>query len=467
MTGYLQARDEALADPSAFWLAAAERIDWVEPPTVGLDDSAAPLYRWFPDGVLNTCANAVDRHVAAGRGDVAAIRYDSPVTGTKATDHLRGAARPGLALRGGARRSRRGSRRPSARLHADDPRGGRGHARLRAPGGGALRRVRRVRAGRARGAHRRRRADGDRLGQLRHRAVASGGVQAAARRGAAAGPPRARRVRRPAAPEAARGDGGARRRLARAHLCLEAAWPGAGARDGSALHPLHLGHDGTTQGRRARQRRPRGRDGLVVRQRLRDGPRRHLVGGVGRRLGRRPLVHRLRAAHLRRDYCPVRGEAGRHPGRGSVLARDRRVRSGRPVHRSHGDPRDQEGGPRGAPHPGTRPVLAARPVPRRRAARSGHLLLGCRPARGPRRRQLVADGDGLADRQQPARARADDDQAGLARPCRFRGTTSVSWTARAWTCRPGRTVPSSSGSRCRQARCRPCGATTSATSTRT
>ncbi len=54
------------------------------PPSVGLDASTPPLYRWFPDGVLNTCANAVDRHVASGRGDRIAIRYDSPVTGTKA-----------------------------------------------------------------------------------------------------------------------------------------------------------------------------------------------------------------------------------------------------------------------------------------------------------------------------------------------------------------------------------------------
>ncbi len=54
MGSYEQARDQALADPSAFWLAAAERIDWVTAPTVGLDESDAPLYRWFPDGVLNT-----------------------------------------------------------------------------------------------------------------------------------------------------------------------------------------------------------------------------------------------------------------------------------------------------------------------------------------------------------------------------------------------------------------------------
>jgi propionyl-CoA synthetase len=85
MESYRDSRDRAQNDPSSFWLEAAERIDWVTPPTVGLDASAAPLYRWFPDGVLNTCANAVDRHVEAGRGERVAIRYDSPVTGTMAT----------------------------------------------------------------------------------------------------------------------------------------------------------------------------------------------------------------------------------------------------------------------------------------------------------------------------------------------------------------------------------------------
>jgi propionyl-CoA synthetase len=84
MTAYLRARGRALADPSGFWLEQCDRIDWIARPTVGLDDTAAPLYRWFPDGVLNTCVNAVDRHVAAGRGDRVAIQYDSPVTGTRA-----------------------------------------------------------------------------------------------------------------------------------------------------------------------------------------------------------------------------------------------------------------------------------------------------------------------------------------------------------------------------------------------
>ena len=85
MGSYQASRDRALSDPSGFWLEAASAIDWIEPPTVGLDGSEAPLYRWFPDGVLNTCANAVDRHVEAGRGERIAIRYDSPVTGTRAS----------------------------------------------------------------------------------------------------------------------------------------------------------------------------------------------------------------------------------------------------------------------------------------------------------------------------------------------------------------------------------------------
>ncbi|MBI1351640.1 MAG: acetate--CoA ligase [Actinomycetales bacterium] len=83
MSDYARVRDAALADPSAFWLAETSRIDWVTPPTVGIDDSDAPLYRWFPDGWLNTCVNAVDRHVDAGRGDRVAIVYDSPVTGSQ------------------------------------------------------------------------------------------------------------------------------------------------------------------------------------------------------------------------------------------------------------------------------------------------------------------------------------------------------------------------------------------------
>jgi propionyl-CoA synthetase len=63
-----------------FWAEAATAIDWSEPWERVLDDSRAPLYRWFTGGRLNTCHNALDRHVEAGRGDQPALVYDSPVT---------------------------------------------------------------------------------------------------------------------------------------------------------------------------------------------------------------------------------------------------------------------------------------------------------------------------------------------------------------------------------------------------
>ena len=70
-------------DPEAFWMQAAEAIDWDKNPSKALDDTNAPLYEWFTDGMVNTCWNAVDRHVEQGRGEQTAIIYDSPITHTK------------------------------------------------------------------------------------------------------------------------------------------------------------------------------------------------------------------------------------------------------------------------------------------------------------------------------------------------------------------------------------------------
>ena len=83
MAGYHEIRQLWQDDPIEFWRAAAKQIDWVSAPTAILDSSRAPIYRWYPDGVLNTCANALDRQVAAGRGDQVAIYYDSPLTDSK------------------------------------------------------------------------------------------------------------------------------------------------------------------------------------------------------------------------------------------------------------------------------------------------------------------------------------------------------------------------------------------------
>ncbi len=68
-------------DPDAYWGAAARGIDWDTPPARVFDPALGIHGRWFPGGRLNTCHNAVDRHVAAGRGAQPAIIYDSPMAG--------------------------------------------------------------------------------------------------------------------------------------------------------------------------------------------------------------------------------------------------------------------------------------------------------------------------------------------------------------------------------------------------
>ena len=70
-------------DPEAFWMTAADAIDWVTKPSKALFTDRAPLYEWFSESEVNTCYNAVDRHVLNERGDQKAIIYDSPMTGTK------------------------------------------------------------------------------------------------------------------------------------------------------------------------------------------------------------------------------------------------------------------------------------------------------------------------------------------------------------------------------------------------
>src|SRR3954471_6726598 len=79
-----EAYRRSLEEPESFWAEAAAAIDWDEPWQRVLDDSRAPFYRWFSGGRMNTCHNALDRHVDGGRADQPALVYDSPVTDTKA-----------------------------------------------------------------------------------------------------------------------------------------------------------------------------------------------------------------------------------------------------------------------------------------------------------------------------------------------------------------------------------------------
>lgn len=83
MTTYSETYRDSIDNPESFWLTQAQAVHWETPPQKALDSSANPIYRWFPDGQLNTCYNAVDRHVQAGRGDQTAIIYDSAMLGTR------------------------------------------------------------------------------------------------------------------------------------------------------------------------------------------------------------------------------------------------------------------------------------------------------------------------------------------------------------------------------------------------
>ena len=73
----------SLDDPEGFWAEQAKAIDWTRRWDKVLDPSNPPFYRWFAGGELNTCYNALDRHVERGRAEQTALIYDSPVTGSK------------------------------------------------------------------------------------------------------------------------------------------------------------------------------------------------------------------------------------------------------------------------------------------------------------------------------------------------------------------------------------------------
>jgi len=83
MAEYADVHARSITDPEGFWGERARLVDWIRQPQRVLDRDRPPFYRWFPDGTLNTCYNALDRHVVNGHADQTALMYDSPVTGTK------------------------------------------------------------------------------------------------------------------------------------------------------------------------------------------------------------------------------------------------------------------------------------------------------------------------------------------------------------------------------------------------
>lgn len=81
-SNYHEIHARSLADPDGFWAEAAKEIDWIEPPKKIFDPSQGTYGRWFAGGVVNTCYNALDRHVERGRADQVALIHDSPLTGS-------------------------------------------------------------------------------------------------------------------------------------------------------------------------------------------------------------------------------------------------------------------------------------------------------------------------------------------------------------------------------------------------
>ena len=74
---------ESIQNPEKFWQKASDDIFWFKKPSKILNKSNPPFYKWYEDGVTNTCYNALDIHIDKENGDKTALIYDSPITGNK------------------------------------------------------------------------------------------------------------------------------------------------------------------------------------------------------------------------------------------------------------------------------------------------------------------------------------------------------------------------------------------------
>ena len=145
MADYRTEHARSIQDPEGYWGEQALLVDWIKKPTRVLDDDHPPFYRWYPDATLNTCFNALDRHVAHGHGDRTALIYDSAVADTQESYTFARLLERTAAFAGALRGFGVAGRRPGGDLHADGPGGGHrdaGHCPAR---GGALGRLRRLR----------------------------------------------------------------------------------------------------------------------------------------------------------------------------------------------------------------------------------------------------------------------------------------------------------------------------------
>ena len=80
---YKEIYDKSINNREEFWKKISEDVFWYKKPTKILNSSNPPFYKWFEDGITNTCYNALDHHIDQGRGERPAIIYDSPITGVQ------------------------------------------------------------------------------------------------------------------------------------------------------------------------------------------------------------------------------------------------------------------------------------------------------------------------------------------------------------------------------------------------
>ena len=312
---YHEVHARSLRDPEGFWGEAAREIDWIEPAKKVFDPAMGLYGRWFAGAVVNTCYNALDRHVANGRADQVALIHDLPLansSGTSAITKLTyaemlhevktlAAIMQDFGVAKGDRVILYMPMVPEAVV-----------AMLACARIGAVHSV--VFGGFAA------KELATRIEDAKPKLIFSAScglepgrlvlVQAAARRSHQAVQRQARGLHRAAAAAAGlRSHRRARSRLGRAaSQChcgekIRRLRPGTG--DRPALHSLHLRHHGQAEGRGARQWRTSGRAEMVDVQPLRCCARRGLVVRLRHRLGGRPQLHHLRPAAAWRDLDHV------------------------------------------------------------------------------------------------------------------------------------------------------------------
>ena len=417
MGDYRATYRRSIEDPEGFWADAARDILWRTEPSTVLDATRAPFYRWFPDGVLNTCENALDRHVADGHGGRRRAGLRQPGHRHPAHLHLRRAARGGRDLRRRPGLARRPEGRPGRHLPADGAR--RPSSRCSpAPGWGRCtpwcsagsRRTSWPRGSRtpSRGSSSPRPAASRCRRVVEYKPLLDRALELSSHQ-----PEHVVVLQRPQATAAMT----APRDLDWRDLVGRTRSPPSACRWPPPTRS-------TCSTRRARPPSPRASSATTAGTRSRcSGRCRTSTASAGATSGGPHPTSGGWSGHSYIVYAPLlvgattvlyEGKPVGTPDAGAFW----RVVAQYGVQALFTAPTAiravKKEDPEGCAPDDARRVVTAHPVPRRRAAGPGHLGMGDRAARRAGHRPLVADRDRLADRGQPARTRADADQAGLA-----------------------------------------------------